>query len=429
MRSIFGELWLAASLAIVYIGLVANSTVVLALGVLVFGAGGLSRLWARVSLEEVEYRREIPQTRAFVDEVIELNVQLSNAKFLPVPWVEVRELVPEEVTVIGGRTRASGLPRLNALYRTTALHQHEQLRWPLKLQARKRGYFRIGPTRLRSGDLFGFFEREMTVSAGDAIVVYPRTYPLPELGLDSARPFGDQRGGNRIFEDPLRVTGVRDYVQGDPLKRVDWKATARMGRLQSRLYEPSRTQLVVVALNITTLEHTWEGYVPVLLERGVSVAASIARDLFEQGSAVGLIANGSFPDADRPLRLGANRRPDQLARVLETLAMISPYTTSRLADQMESHEHALPAGATIVVVAALMQQDLVATLERLRGEGHAVHIVKTSEEPWELSPSAIPVSEVALTMRELETAAGIDPDAIAPTGAAAVLARPPRPPA
>ena len=244
--------------------------------------------------------------------------------------------------------------------------------------------------------------------------------------MDSARPFGEQRGGNRIFEDPLRVTGVRDYVQGDPLKRVDWKATARVGRLQSRLYEPSRTQLVVVALNITTMEQTWEGYIPVLLERGVSVAASIARDLFEQGSAVGLIANGSFPNADRPLRLGANRRPDQLVRVLETLAMISPYTTSPLSDQLESREHGLPAGATIVVVAALMPQDLVATLERLRSEGHAVHVVKTSEEPWELSPVAIPVSEVARRMRELETEAGIDPDTAGLTGAAAALARSPK---
>ena len=54
---------------------------VLALGVLVLGAGGLSRLWARISLEKVEYRRELPQTRAFVDEELELDVHLSNAKF------------------------------------------------------------------------------------------------------------------------------------------------------------------------------------------------------------------------------------------------------------------------------------------------------------------------------------------------------------
>src|SRR5690606_35165350 len=137
------------------------------------------------------------------------------------------------------------------------------------------------------------------------------------LGLDSARPFGEQRGGNRIFEDPSRVVGVRDYIAGDPLKRIDWNATARVGRLQSRLYEPSRTQAVVVALNIPTFARTWQGSDPVLLERGISVAASLARAAFEDGHALGMLANGSFPDADRPIRIGAGSSPDQLNRVLE----------------------------------------------------------------------------------------------------------------
>ena len=178
-----------------------------------------------------------------MDETIELDVHLSNGKFIPVPWIEVRELIPQETIVTGGRTRASGLPRTSSFYRNTSLRQHEQLKWPLRLRTTVRGYFRIGPTRLRSGDLFGFFESERDFVRQHAIIVYPKIYALPDLGLGSARPFGEQRGGHRIYEDPLRVIGVRDYVPGDPLKRVDWKATARVGRLQSRLYEPSRTQI------------------------------------------------------------------------------------------------------------------------------------------------------------------------------------------
>lgn len=420
MRVVFSDFWIPASLLLVYVGLLADSTVILALGALVFGVGGLSRLWARVSLEEVVYSRELSETRAFVDETIELDVHLVNGKFIPVPWVEVRELVPEATRVVGGRTRSSGLPQLNVLLRNTSLRSHEQLLWPLRLLTTTRGYFRIGPTRLRSGDLFGFFDNERVFEQQDAIVVYPKTYPLPDLGLGSARPFGERRGGSPIFEDPLRVIGVRDYIPGDPLKRVDWKATARVGRPQSRLYEPSRTQSVTVALNITTLEQTWEGFDPLLLERGVSVAASVAREMFDRGSAVGLMANGSFPDADRPLRVGANRRPDQLARVLETLAMISPYTTSLLSEQLESHEQGLlPAGATVVVVAALMPQDLAATLHRLRSEGQDVHVVKTSDQPWETPLDPIAVSEVAAYMIELEAEAEAEVEAGTEAGTSA----------
>ncbi len=405
MRVIFGDLWIFVSAVLVYVGLLSNSTVLLALAALVFGAGGVSRLWARVALDEVYYRRELSETRAFVGETIELDIHLSNEKFIPVPWVEVRELVPQALVVLDGGTRASGLPRLTALFRNTSLRRHQKLKWPLKLLTTTRGYFRIGPTKLRSGDLFGFFPSERDFTAEDAITVYPKTYPLPELGLRSARPFGERAGGKRIFEDPMRVIGVRDYAQGDPLKRVDWNATARLGRLQSRLYEPSHEQAVIVALNITTMEHTWEGFDPVLLERGVSVAASIARGVFEQGSAVGLIVNGSYPDADRPLRIGANRRPEQLTDVLGMLAMVQPVIPSLLSEELESHEHTLPTGATIVVVSALMPDDLVATLQRLRSEGYVLHVVKTSEEPWQPDLTPIPVSDVSLAMRDLEEAA------------------------
>jgi uncharacterized protein (DUF58 family) len=199
--------------------------------------------------------------------------------------------------------------------------------------------------------------------------------------------------------------GVRDYQPGDPLRRVDWHATARLGRMQSRLYEPSRTQAMVIALNIPTFEYSWQGSDPVLLERGVSVAASIARWASEAGSSVGLIANGSFPDADRTIHIGAGRRPDQLNRILEALAMVTNFTTGEMAEALDDPSFPIPAGATVVLVAAVLPADIVATLRRLRGRGHRVHIVKTSQRVWEVETEPIPVTEVAALVEVLEAEA------------------------
>ena len=406
MRSLLGEAWLSASTLLVIIGLVAGSVILVGVGVLIVTLGGAARLWARLSLEEVEYGRELAERRAFVGERVELRLRLANRKALPVPWLEVRQQLPEALAVEGAHTTPSGAAGVVMLERTTSLAGHERVEWSLTLLASKRGYYRIGPARLRSGDIFGIFDREVTVAGGEALVVYPRTYPLDDLGLGSTRPFGELRGGQRIFEDPVRVVGVRDYLPGDPLKRVDWKATARAGRLQSRLYEPSRTQSVVVALNISTMEHSWQGANPLLLERGVVVAASIASWAFEAGFALGLVANGSFPNADRPIRIGAGRRPDQLAHVLEALAMISPMTTSELSEQLSRRRHTVPAGATLIVVAARMPEELAAALLRHREEGYDVHVVKTSPEPWDVSLGALPIVEIESRMQEIERAAG-----------------------
>jgi uncharacterized protein (DUF58 family) len=404
MRAVITDAWVLVAGVLIFFGLAASSVPLLALGALILGTGGIARLWSRLSLEDVVFSRSLTEHRLFVGESVDVRLTIENRKIVPVPWLEVREQLPRGME-IDGNTQASTAPGARTLVRSTSLGSNDRLTWPLSLRAVSRGYYRVGPTRLKSGDLFGLYEREEeTGRPVDGIVVYPRTYPLPDLGLDSARPFGDRRGGNPIFEDPSRVVGVRDYQPGDPLRRIDWKSTARAQRLQARLYEPSRSFSVIVALNIPTFEQTWQGSDPVLLERGVSVAASLARAAVEAGYAVGLIANGSFPDADRPIRIGAGSRSDQLNRILEALATVTSFTTSRMAHELEEpgEGQAVPAGATVVLVAALLGDDLSATLRRLRQQGHYVHVVKTSEPPWDVDLGGIPVSEIAPVMIPLE---------------------------
>ncbi len=408
MRVLIEDSWLLGSSVLIGIGLLASSPVVIILGMLVLGASTAGRLWARISLEEVRFSRTLSERRLFVGETAELRLVLENRKGVPVPWIEVREQLPRNLPVISDRTLSSGALGRTVLQRNTALGRHDRLEWPVTFRAVQRGYYRIGPTRLKSGDIFGFFEREeMVPEMAERLVVYPHTYSMPELGLDSARPFGELRGGNRIFEDPSRVVGVRDYQPGDPMKRIDWNATARVQRLQSRLYEPSRAQSIVVALNVGTFEHNWQGNDPVVLERGVSVAASVARWAAEVGLAVGLIANGAFPGHGRPIRIGVGQHPDRLNRILEALAAVSAFTMSSLARELEgSSAGAIPAGSTVVVVAALVPDELAATLLRLRGDGHFVHVVKTSEREWDVNLGSIPVSDVSglMASQEAETA-------------------------
>ena len=403
MKSIITESWLVASALLGLIGFSSGSAALVIISALVFGTGALARLWKRVCLERVVYSRRLVEHRLFVGESTGLTLILENQKPLPVPWIEVRETLPRGMPVTGVRTHAGGAPGTQVLQRSAALGMRDRLEWPLELRAVRRGYFRVGPTRLRSGDLFGFFDREAEVGRPvDGIVVYPHVYALGDLGFDSARPFGEQRGGSRLYEDPSRVVGVRDYQPSDPMKRIDWHATARLGRMQSRLYEPSRAQAMVIALNIPTFEYSWQGSDPILLERGVSVAASIAKWASDGGAAIGLIANGSFPDADRTIHIGAGRRPDQLNRVLEALAMVTAFTAGEMAEALEDPSHPIPAGATIVLIAAVFPAEIADTLRRLRSRGHQVHIVKTSTRPWEADPAPVRVIDVASAAELLE---------------------------
>lgn len=386
--------WLPVGLAIIAGGLFGGSGPVLGLGVFVLLAGWLARVWADRSLDRVELERVLPESRAFPGEQLRLTYRLTNRKAIPLPRLELRDQLPEALSPPDLHLPPSGAPATNVYTHVTHLGWHERASWSLELPCPERGYYRLGPARLRSGDGFGLFASQREEPGTDGVVVYPRTLSLPDLGLPAARPLGERRGVERIFEDPLRFAGLRDYHPGDSIRRIDWKATARRGELQSRVYEPSTTHHLIVVLNVDTLERPWQGYIPELLEAAIVVAASVARWAYEARYAVGLLANGSLPESDRPIAIAPGRAPDQLPRVLEALGGIGPLTVTSLAALLERESHHLPLGATLAVVTALMLEPLAAVLRRLHESGQQVVVLALADDDWSELLGEVPVQRV-----------------------------------
>lgn len=378
---LFRQLWPSLSVLLLLVGIGIREPAVAAVGALVLFAGGLSHLWSRLALERLEYRRQLPEHRAFVGETVEVRYSLSNRKALPLPWVEVREYVPDTLPALDAHAAPSARPGSLQVDRSTSLAWYERVSWRHRFLCRQRGYYPFGPALLRSGDVFGLFPVEREAPARHYVTVLPRLADLPELGLPAERPFGEARSGTRIFEDPSRILAVRDYRPGDPLKRIDWKATARRRALQSRVYEPSASLYLLLALNVDTFAQSWEGYDPVLLERAVTVAGSVARWAEGRRYAVGLVANSSVPGADRPITVPPGRDLDQLTRVLEALAMVAPFTIAPLAGVLAEAARHLPMGATVVAVAGFPSQGLTDCLERLARRGHPTTLLWVGDEP------------------------------------------------
>jgi len=376
----FGELWLYITVLLIFVGALLGQGSLVAMGFLFFLTGGIARLWSKYGLLRLEYERTLGETRAFIGETVDLTVRVANRKLLPLPWLELRDEVPENLAIEGGKVGPCHIPSRAYLNKTTSMSWYERVGWRYKVHCAARGYYRFGPVRTRTSDLFGFFPKEGRAGGIDYLLVYPQVVPLTQLGLPSKRPFGEQKGGEPIFENPYRVQGVRDYRPSDPLKRIDWKATARRQSLQVRVYEPTITPYFIVFLNIDTFRHSWEGYNPELLERVISVAASVAKWAQDEQCAVGLYANGSFPESDRPIKILPSRAPEQLTRVLEALAMIVPLTTSTIEGLLQTESHSLPFGATLVVITATMSESLLVTLMRQRELGQKVALLTLSTE-------------------------------------------------
>ena len=408
-NKIWHDIWIAMFVLLIIVGIFSGQGLVIGLGVMGLIVAGVSWVWNRLSLEEVHYEREIKQPRVFIDEETNMTISVVNRKPLPLGKLSVVDEVPDEIEVAEARMSAGSSPNSKVIMHSTSLAWYERIRWEYKIKGNHRGFYRIGPARMESGDLFGFFESHSPVERNDYLLVYPRIVDLPELGMPAVRPLGETRGGIRIYQDESRPSGLREYSVGDPLKIVDWKATARMQSLQVRTFEPSSSFTVILVVLVETAERTWEGYSPVNLERVITSAASVASYATERQYSVGLFSNGTPILADRPMKLAPTNNPDQLTIILEALATIRPLAIGPMAPQLGQNSRQFPIGSTLVVVAAILTQDMVAVMSDLRGRGHKLVVIFVGDtEPPEM-PEGVVLHDLRSYFENLELASEFGP--------------------
>ncbi len=377
----FSEAWIVLAIILTVSGLIFRQRGLILVAVLLLTIVPIAWLWNRYALRSLGYERLFSERRAFPDETVELTLRVSNQKLLPVGWLRIEDQFPLAVPLSNEELLPAQSSSFGHLITAFSLRWYQRVSRRYQLHCPQRGYYRFGPAHLTSGDLFGLFSQEGWQKEDDWLIVYPKVVPIAELGLLSKEPFGETKARQRIFEDPMRTIGVRDHQPEDSFKHVHWKATARQQRLQTRVYEPTTSFNLIIFLNVATFPKHWQGTDPVLLERAISVAASIANYGAEQRYIVGVIANGSVPHSDQPIKVLPSRDPKQLARILEALAAVTGFATSSIEDLLLAESPKLPWGSTLVVVTAIVSDELVATLLRLRDVGRRLVLISLGQEP------------------------------------------------
>lgn len=390
----FNENWVALCVFAIFLGLLLHQPGLLALALLVLIAAAVGWTWNKYGLRGVEYKRSFSESRAFLGETVRLTLQVTNHKVLPVSWLKIDDEYPLPVTMMDGKVQASTKEDIGLLSNVMSLRWFERTKWHYHLRCTRRGFYPFGPAYLSSGDLFGLFSSRLHSPKLDWLIVYPEVRPIEVSNLPPKEPFGDVQARQRIFEDPSRAAGVRDYGPQDALKHIHWKATARRQKLQAKVFEPTTTFQLVIFLNMVTMPRHWHGTIPELLEKVVSVGASVASYAVQKRLQVGLLANGCWPNSDQPLKVLPSRSPDQLTRILEALAAVSALPTISIEDLLNRESARLPWGATLAVITAVVTEELLAVMSRLQAAGRRLVLLRLDEPPAEVQMPPIMVHRV-----------------------------------
>jgi uncharacterized protein (DUF58 family) len=248
----------------------------------------LSRWLAKKWVGSLEAVRECKETDPVeVGATVEMKVRLVNTGRTRVAWVLVEDLFPEHylrqkpprVRIKGRRMRLCSVPGGG-----TAVLKYE-------IECDTRGYYQCGPTLLETGDLFGLHRRHRIVAKPFFLMVLPKVVPLPKYDFASQRPIGEVNSARRLFEDPTRNAGVRPYQVGDPLQRVHWRATARTGELQCRVFDPTTLAGASILVDFHQAGYSSRGE-PHRSDLVITTACSIAYAVTMLNQQIGLASNG-----------------------------------------------------------------------------------------------------------------------------------------
>jgi uncharacterized protein (DUF58 family) len=232
-----------------------------------------------------------------------------------------------------------------------------------------RGKFTIGPLRVRVADSFGLVEISRSFSTTSTLVVTPRIIPLPRATASSSW-LGEGDGGMRtisaVGEDDA---APRLYQDGDGLRRVHWKSTARYGQLMVRREEHQWRNSASIFLDTRRSAHAGRGP-SATFEFAVSAAASIGAHLSGEGFRARLITEageiaprGTFQDT-----------------LLDMLAVISPSSQAGL--QAGASALASAGGQLIAVVGQLSPDDARQLAASRRGNAPAMALLLAVSAWW-----------------------------------------------
>ena len=396
------DFWILISGIMIFIGLLASEGLLLVVGSLVIVLAVAARIWDRNAFRSVTHSRSINLKRAFIGDTVDYTVSLDNDKLLPLIWVEIHDSFPDGLELNGATLRGGGLDSNRQHTITTSLLSYQKATWKYSMTCTERGFHRIGPVRLRSGDIFGFSSAETRYTEFAHILVYPRVVDLEGLLFPPEHPLGDVRGSRPIYHDTNRVVGLRDYQPRDPLKHIDWKATARARQLQTKVFEPVVSLNLLIVMNGSSREYTWQGSNRRLFERAVTVAASVAGLADRRGYSYGVVSNAVASYTGKWINVPLGASSDQLSMVLEALSMAAPFVVAPLADVLNAERDSLPAGTTVLLVTPYMGDSLVSEVAAMRDHGYPVIVLYAGDGPPERDLGDITVIPLASILDPLE---------------------------
>lgn len=355
-------------------------------GLILYLQGAIFR---RYSLRGLRYSRRFQKSTCVRGEEIELIEELSNEKWLPVPWLRAESQLSAYLKFRGTDNFAISSGQHYQNHRSFfSLAPYTKLTRTHRLSPTRRGSYSLSSITMTAGDLLGAMGASQQVSLHGDLLVYPKPADVPVHELPHHSWQGETQVRRFIVPDPFVVAGARAYQPGDSYRQVNWKATARAGSLQVHQYDYTADRTLMICLNVEDGEAMWRSVTNEgVIELGIEWAAGAALAVVGEGMEVGFAANMALQGEMESLREAPRSGHEHLYALFGAMARLKLERTEPFRSLLAREGSYGSGSMDVLVISAYWNDELEREAERLRGVGHAVTVWQLPS-PKELAAAA-----------------------------------------
>ena len=337
-----------------------------------------------VWMPNVKIRRETTSDNIFEDGTMAVKFIIKNTG-LGIGFVEIYDSLPPQARIIKGSN-----------YTLLYMKPWQEVSFEYSLKLPLRGHYHLGPVKMRVKDAFDLFYNERLEESIHSFSVFPQVEVLEDQVITSRSP--------KLLSGamPLNVIGtgtefysLREFVPGDSLRSVNWKALAKKGKMM--VNETVREDVMDVILLVDAREvSAVGGGRDTPLEMSCRAAATYAKQLLDERNNVALMVYGDSID-----RVDLDRGEHHLFKILTALSSAKPQGNLKLELVMKDLLPHIPSGSPIILFSSLDDDHTIAeAFTSTISRGFTITTISPSSLDFEERMKRIPVEPLLIAKIE-----------------------------
>lgn len=337
-----------------------------------------------VWMPSVKIRRETTSDNIFENGDLSVKFIVKN-KGLGIGFVEIYDQLPPQARITKGSN-----------YTLLYMRPWQEVSFEYTLKLPLRGHYHLGPVKMRVKDAFDLFYNERIEESIHSFSVFPEIEILEEQVITSRAP--------KLLSGamPLNVIGtgtefysLREFVPGDSLRSVNWKALAKKGKMM--VNETVREDVMDVILLLDAREvSAVGGGKDTPLEMSCRAAATYAKQLLDERNNVALMIYGESVE-----KIDLDRGEHHLFKILTALSSATPKGNLKLEIVLKDMLPYIPSGSPIILFSSLDDDHTISeAFTNTISRGYTITTISPSSLDFEEKMKRIPAQPLLIARIE-----------------------------